>query len=193
MKRFSSMVVVAALLGSFCSRREQAINAGSKRPTASSPAARAVESAASPAQGGVMPDYKAALLDGTTFSTYGERGNVVLLNLWATWCGPCRAEVPALLSLHERFAGRGFKVVGISLDDPGDEPAVRDFVREQKITYPVALDKDGTLSKAFHVSVLPTSMLIDRQGRIVWQDIGMLSKDNPKLVGAIESALGKKS
>src|SRR5437764_6332213 len=81
------------------------------------PAAQAAE------VGQAMPAYTTDLLDGKKFDIAAERGNVVFLNLWATWCGPCRYEIPELQAMHQKYASRGFKVVGISLDDPGvDSP-----------------------------------------------------------------------
>src|SRR5436309_13894574 len=71
------------------------------------------------AVGKPMPAYKAELLDGKSFDVAAERGNVDFLNLWATWCGACRGEIPELQKLHTAYAGQGFKVVGVSLDDAG--------------------------------------------------------------------------
>src|SRR5687767_28870 len=81
--------------------------------------------------GAQMPAYEAKLLDGTKFDITAERGNVLFLNLWATWCGPCRYEIPELEKLHKEHAARRFKVVGVSVDEGGDQ-VVRDFVNEQK-------------------------------------------------------------
>ena len=85
-----------------------------------------------------MPAYSTETLDGKHFDVAAERGNVVLLNLWATWCVPCRYEIPELQALHNRYASRGFKVIGVSLDESGAD-TVKQFVSEEKITYPIAL------------------------------------------------------
>ena len=160
------------------------------------PAPAATQTTAEPAQsemreavlGKPMPAYTAKLLDGSSFDIAGERGNVVLLNLWATWCGPCRYEIPELEKLHSQLAGQRFKVVGVSVDE-GNPDEVRDFVAEQKMTYPVVLDPEGRLAEIFQSTVLPTSVLVDRKGRVVWKKLGIVDSKDEELVKAIELAL----
>ena len=141
--------------------------------------------------GAPMPAYSAKMLDGSTFDVAREKGNVVLLNLWATWCGPCRYEIPALQAMHDKHHGDGFKVVGISLDESGTD-AVKQFVTEKKMTYPIAIDADGNLASLFHTTVIPTSVLIDREGRIVWKKFGAIVGEEKSLDGALEKALAGK-
>jgi len=141
--------------------------------------------------GAPMPAYTAKMLDGSTFDVAKEKGNVVFLNLWATWCGPCRYEIPALQAMHDKHHGDGFKVVGISLDENGADP-VKQFVSEKKMTYPIAIDADGNLASLFHTTVIPTSVLIDRQGRIVWKKYGAIIGEEKSLDGALEKALAGK-
>ena len=121
--------------------------------------------------GDVMPPYAAKLLDGKPFDVAQEKGNVVLLNVWATWCGPCRFETPELQALHRKYATRGLKVVGVSVDEGGDAE-VKKFVDENKVTYPIVLDAEGRIANVLRTTVLPTSVLIGRDGRIVWRKIG---------------------
>ena len=123
--------------------------------------------------GDVMPGYSTDYLNGKRFDLAAEKGNVVLLNLWATWCVPCRYEIPELQKLHDRYASRGFKVIGVSIDESGVD-SVKQFAEEEKITYPIALDADGHLANVLQTTVLPTSVIIDRNGRIVWRKIGAL-------------------
>ena len=123
--------------------------------------------------GDVMPGYSTDYLNGNRFDLAAEKGNVVLLNLWATWCVPCRYEIPELQKLHDRYASRGFKVIGVSIDESGVD-SVKQFAEEEKITYPIALDADGHLANVLQTTVLPTSVVIDRNGRIVWRKIGAL-------------------
>ena len=123
--------------------------------------------------GDVMPGYSTDYLNGKRFDLAAEKGNVVLLNLWATWCVPCRYEIPELQKLHDRYASRGFKVIGVSIDESGVD-SVKQFVEEEKVTYPIALDADGHLANVLQTTVLPTSVIIDRNGRIVWRKIGAL-------------------
>ena len=123
------------------------------------------------------------------FDVEAEHGNVVFLNLWATWCGPCRFEIPELQKLQAQYASQGFKVVGVSLDESGKE-AVQQFVTEHVMTYPIALDPEGKLANVFQTTVIPTSVLIDRKGNIVWKKYGMISVDD-ELKHALEKALAE--
>jgi len=142
------------------------------------------------AVGSTMPAYKAELLDGKPFDVAAERGNVVFLNLWATWCFPCRDEIPELQKLHNEYAAQGFKVVGVSLDESGKE-SVQKFVTDNSMTYPIALDPEGKLANVFQTTVIPTSVLIDRNGRIVWKKYGRIAVDE-ELMSALKSAVAQK-
>ena len=164
-----------------------------QRGAATPPAETTSSAAAQTADvGQAMPAYTTDLLDGKKFDIAAERGNVVFLNLWATWCGPCRYEIPELQSLHQKYASRGFKVVGISLDDTG-AGGVKQFVSQHSMTYPVAYDPDGKIATIFQSSVLPTSVIVDRSGQIVWKKFGAVSMDDPSLTEALTKALDAKS
>ena len=119
----------------------------------------------------------------------GAGEKVVLLNIWATWCGPCRIEIPELEALHKKLAPEGFEVLGVSIDDPGADQIVRDFVGEQHMTYPVVLDPRGRIADMFQTTVIPTSALIDRNGKIVWMHRGLVRANDPALNAALEEAL----
>lgn len=141
--------------------------------------------------GDPMPPYSAKYLDGKAMSMAAEKGNVVFLNVWATWCGPCRFETPELQSLQTQYAAKGLKVIGVSVDE-GDTEAVKTFVAEQKITYPIALDPDGRIANLVQTTVLPTSLLVDRTGKIVWRQIGAIMPNDAKLKAAVEKAVGER-
>jgi thiol-disulfide isomerase/thioredoxin len=166
--------------GSYAFRRR-----GEQTPPAATPATDSDS-----AVGTKMPPYKAELLDGKPFDVEAEHGNVVFLNLWATWCGPCRFEIPELQKLQAQYASQGFKVVGVSLDESGKD-AVQQFVTEHSIAYPIALDPEGKLANVFQTTVIPTSVLIDRKGNIVWKKYGMITVDG-ELKHALETALAEK-
>ena len=89
------------------------------------------------------PDYKAIALDGTPVSIDDYQGKVILVNLWATWCEPCREEMPALGELHSMFPRSDFEIIGVSIDDPGFEQAIIQTMAEDNLTYPVWLDQIG--------------------------------------------------
>ncbi|HKS22745.1 MAG TPA: TlpA disulfide reductase family protein [Thermoanaerobaculia bacterium] len=182
------LIVVAVVLA--CSR-ETTISHGKKQPK---PAKRVEETAAVPSTevGATMPPYHATLLDGSPFDLTAERGkHVVFLNVWATWCSPCRAEIPELEKMHTKYGRRGFEVVGVSIDESGAE-AVKPFVKDQPISYPIALDPSEKIAQVLQTTQLPTSVLIDRDGKIVWRRIGALTGPEPALDTAIEKALTAK-
>ena len=138
--------------------------------------------------GSTMPEYSALGLDGSKFDLASKRDKVVLLNLWATWCGPCRYEIPELQAMTQKYGPRGFEVVGVSVDESGAE-VVKQFVTDQKITYPIVLDPDGKLATIFQTSVLPTSVVIDRKGQIVWKKFGAIEQGDRELTTVIEKSL----
>jgi cytochrome c biogenesis protein CcmG, thiol:disulfide interchange protein DsbE len=115
--------------------------------------------------GAPAASYPVRRIDGTEDALDRYRGRVVLMNLWATWCGPCREEMPALDRLYERERGRGLMVLGI---DQGESAAVAAaFAREAGVHYPILLDKDQSYGEAYAAVGLPTSVIVDRRGHIV--------------------------
>ena len=135
-----------------------------------------------------MPEYSAVYLDGSKFDLAAKRDKVVLVNAWATWCGPCVYEIPELQQLHDHYAPRGLEVVGVSVDEGGVE-SVRSFVAEHKMTYPIVLDDAARIADLLQTTVLPTSVLVDRKGRIVWKKYGAIMQGDEELKKAIEGAL----
>ena len=110
-------------------------------------------------------------LDGESVNLAGARGKVVLLNFWATWCGPCRMEVPDLVALQKKYKDR-LQVIGLIIDDT-DEDAIRAFAKRYGINYPVAIAPAETRFEFGGVPALPTSFVIDAQGRVVQKHIGL--------------------
>jgi thiol-disulfide isomerase/thioredoxin len=141
--------------------------------------------------GNIMPPYKARWLDGKPFDLAAERGHVVFLNIWATWCGPCRAEMPYLQTLQDQYAARGLQVIGVSVDSDGPK-VVKAFLESEKIRYPSAIDPDNRIVNLLQTTVLPTSVLLDRTGHIVWKGEGAILGPEPSLTKAIEQALAAK-
>ena len=109
-------------------------------------------------------------LDGHTYSLDSLRGKVVLLNFWATWCPPCRREMPDMEKLYQRFASKGLVVLAVS-DEKRE--TVEDFLAKQNYTFPVVLDAGRTVNTAFGIEGIPNSFLFDRNGRLVAQSIDM--------------------
>jgi len=175
------LVVVAGA----CRRHEQAAPPAAKaQPTQ----AKEQPQHAGTDVGSTMPEYTATWLDGSKFDLAARRDKVVLLNLWATWCGPCRFEIPELQKMHDAYGPKGFEVIGVSVDEGGVE-SVKQFVAEQKMTYPIVLDPDGNLANLLKTSVLPTTALIDRKGRVLWKHYGQVEANDATLKQAIEKAL----
>ncbi|HEU4564655.1 MAG TPA: TlpA disulfide reductase family protein [Gemmatimonadaceae bacterium] len=143
------------------------------------------------AVGAPVPEYEAVTLAGDSVSLAGQHGKVVLLNIWATWCHPCRQEIPVLQRLHEANAARGLEVVGVSVDAAGDERKIRDFAREFAFTYPIWLDPAERVSTIFLAPGVPASYLIGRDGTLRWRHVGPVREGDPGLAAALEKALGE--
>lgn len=188
MKKLAALLTLTLLLAVSCKKAEKPA-AGYGYGDAK-PAARGTTAATTTGTevGSMLPEYTALWLDGSKFDLATRRENVVLLNVWATWCGPCRFEIPELQLLHDRYKPRKFEVIGVSLDESGAE-SVRQFMNEHKMTYPIALDAEGKLANLLQTSVLPTTVLLDRNGKIIWKRLGMIEKNDQELVKAIEAAL----
>jgi len=109
-------------------------------------------------------------LSGKTWTLRDLRGKVVLLNFWATWCPPCRKEMPDLETLYQRFAPQGLVILGISDEEAGK---VKPFIEQQKISYPVLLDPGRKVNEQFQIDGIPKTFIYDREGKIVAQSIDM--------------------
>jgi thiol-disulfide isomerase/thioredoxin len=190
MRNLPLIVVAVAALALFACRKEaDAPPAGSGGNEASSPSAEAGDGEGRPSVGEAMPEFEARYLDGKSFRVSDQKGRVVLLNIWATWCGPCRYEIPELKKLQQEHGSSSFDVVGVSVDDAEQKAEVSNFAKSQKINYPIVLDPAGKLAEMFETSVIPTSALIDRKGRIVWYHIGIVRSGDPDLQKALKRAL----
>lgn len=154
-----ALLVAGTLLG--CSGGESAGPAvGSANPQGITPGKTAL-------------DFTLQTLDGARASLSDYRGQVVLVNFWATWCPPCRAEIPALEAAHQAHRDDGLVILGVSVEDPPE--LIELFLREVDITYPILLDRNGTVYRAYRAPGLPTTVLVDRDGIIQVRHIGELS------------------
>jgi thiol-disulfide isomerase/thioredoxin len=117
------------------------------------------------------PDFKLTALDGKPLTLAALQGKVIFLNFWATWCGPCRAEVPDLIVLQDRYKGR-LQIIGLNVDD--DDPAeIQKYVDETGINYPVAMTSNDIRTQYGGIPALPTSFVLDTEGRVVQKHVGL--------------------
>jgi peroxiredoxin len=129
--------------------------------------------------GAAAPDFTAVdLATARPASLESYRGKVLLLNVWATWCHPCRLEMPSMERLHRRLAGTDFRIVAVSIDRDG-AAVVRAFVRELGLTFDVLHDRAATIERLYQTTGVPESFVIDRHGVIVQRIIGGTDWDTP--------------
>jgi cytochrome c biogenesis protein CcmG/thiol:disulfide interchange protein DsbE len=137
-----------------------------------------------------VPAYSAVTLAGDSTTLQAQQGKVVLLNVWATWCHPCRAEIPELEALHHKYQGRGLHLVGVSVDAAGAQADIRDFMREFPMSYSIWLDPEERVSTQFLIFGVPSTFLIDKQGILRWRHTGPIRKGDTTLTTALERLLG---
>lgn len=146
-----------------------------KSTTIASPVAQPVPSApigTAPAPGTYPPpNFQLASLDGRILGPPDFAGEVVLLEFWATWCGPCRLQAKHLEKLHAEFDGKGVQFLAV--DSGEDEATVRSYVEKTPFPYPVLLDPQSSLSNSYGINALPTIMIVDRQGAISFMRPGV--------------------
>lgn len=179
----SAATLLLLLIGVACQRPAESPAEGREPGTARA-------AAAGPATlGAAMPAYTAQRLEGGPYELAAEKGKVILLNIWATWCGPCRYEIPELVKLQNAYGKDGFEVVGVSIDGPETASEIAPFVQKSGINYPIVLDPRGVIADVFETNVLPTSALIDRDGKVVWTHIGVVEADDERLLSVLREAL----
>ncbi len=110
------------------------------------------------------PDFTLRTVDGPNVRLQEQRGQVVLVNFWATWCGPCRQEMPQLNKLYDKYHAAGFNLLGINIDD--DSRRAGDVAHKLGLRFPVLLDSEKTVSRLYDLSTMPTTVLIDRNGSV---------------------------
>jgi cytochrome c biogenesis protein CcmG/thiol:disulfide interchange protein DsbE len=183
-KTFLVVVTLAALLG-------VTYWADRRWPAGAKPGSKA---AAAPSAS-VVPAVVLKDLEGRDVTLEQYKGKVVLVNFWATWCEPCRIEIPWMIEFQQKYGPRGFTMLGIAMDDEGKK-VVEPFVRQQRfdvngqqmaMNYPIVLGNDDIAEKFGGLIGLPTSMLISRDGKKVKTIIGLVNHDD--IVKAIESQL----
>ncbi len=139
-------------------------------------------------QGTKAPDFTLKDVNDKPVSLSSLRGNAFLITFWATWCPPCRNEMPSLNRLYKEYAARGLVVVGVATDR--SVSSVRDFLSKHPVDFPVLLDTDSKVSRQFRVFSLPTSFLLDRNRAIIQRFMGEEEWDSDAVRSQIKTTLG---
>lgn len=126
---------------------------------------------------GKAPDFSLKASDGTMVELSSLKGKVVVVNFWATWCGPCRKEIPGFIEVYNRYRDKGLEIIGISLDR-GGWSVVKPYIAQSKINYPIVVG-DGDLADAYGgIRAIPTTFIVDKDGNIAKQHVGFMTKDD---------------
>lgn len=149
--------------------------------TPAEPAKAAVEK-------GQAPEINVVSLDNQQLTLSSLKGKVVLLNFWATWCPPCRAEIPSLMKLNAAMTGKPFQMVCVSVDE-GGKLAVQDFFKNSGMSLPAYTDLSGQAAKTYGITGVPESFLIDKNGVIVKKVIGGMEWNSPEVINVIEGLM----
>ncbi len=146
------------------------------------------------AAGTRAPAFATRTVDGKPLSLKSLRGHVVLLDYWATWCGPCRIATPTLEALHRKFNKRGLRVVGMSVDDANTVAQVRPAMKQLGITYAVSAvpSVNGKIGAAYRVNGIPSQYLIDKKGIVRWSQAGFAPGEGKTLGALIQKLLAEK-
>jgi len=127
-----------------------------------------------------IPNFTFPDINGKEISLSDHRGKVVLVNVWATWCPPCRQEMPSMQSLYEKFKGENFEILAVSIDSEG-RAAVAPFMRKMNLTFPALLDPGETIRSLYGITGVPESFIIDKQGILVQKIIGPINWATPEV------------
>ena len=138
------------------------------------------------AQSTIAPDFSLESLDGKTLRLSDFRGKAVLLNFWATWCGPCKIEMPWFVDLQKQYGSQGLQIVGVAMDD-GSKEDIAKFAKDMGVNYPILIGKESVGDQYGGVPALPESFLIARDGKIVDKIIGLRGKS--EIEDSIKKAL----
>ncbi len=125
--------------------------------------------------GDKAPTFALKSADGTSIDLAKLRGKVVVVNFWATWCGPCRMEIPGFIDVYNRYKSKGVEIIGISVDGGGWK-VLKPYLEKNKISYPIVLDNANVAGAYGGIYAIPTTFIVDKQGMIAGKHIGFMDK-----------------
>ncbi len=137
------------------------------------------------------PEFKLASRAGGELSLSGLRGQVVMINFWASWCGPCRQEFPALDEMYRKYKPMGFEMVGINVES--EKADAERFLGARPVSFPILFDPDNHVSGSYGVNAMPTTVLVDRQGHLRWQHRAYKPGDEAEYIAQIRAMLREPS
>jgi peroxiredoxin len=143
--------------------------------------------AITPWTGAAAPSLALQDMDGRSHTLAGYRGSVVLINFWATWCEPCRQEMPSIERLRDKLTGKPFVVLAVNVDEP--EARVRQFLSQTGLRLPVLLDPNKTVTRNWGVRLLPATYIIGRDGRVRYRLVGDLDWSSETVLGVVSQLI----
>jgi len=141
-------------------------------------------------QGNPAPDFTLNTLNGEVVKLSDLRGKVVILNFWATWCPPCREEIPSMMRLNAAMAGKPFRMLCVSIDE-GGKVAVEEFFRKTGFSLPTLLDADRRIGKLYGITGVPETFVIDGNGVILKKVVGAMEWDHPDAIAFLNDAVAR--
>lgn len=133
------------------------------------------------------PDFTLKSLEGANLRLEEYRGQVVLINFWASWCGPCRQEMPLLDRLHQRYVDTGFAVLGVNVE--GEEAPARELIDRIPVTFPVLIDEGQLVSELYKLEAMPSTVVVDRDGVVRYIHRGYKPGDEAKYVEVVKALI----
>jgi thiol-disulfide isomerase/thioredoxin len=133
------------------------------------------------------PDFTLNTPGGTRISLASLKGKVVFLNFWATWCGPCRIEMPSMEAVYRQLKDRDFEILAVDVQERAQD--VQNFFREFNLSFPPVLDTAGRISRVYNITAFPTTFILDREGNIILRLVGSINWNTPEMIAAFETLL----
>jgi peroxiredoxin len=137
------------------------------------------------------PDFTLPARAGGEMSLNGLKGQVVLINFWATWCGPCRKEMPLLDQIYQRYKGLGFTLLGVNVEE--DSAGAENWLKQTPVTFPVLFDRENRVSKLYEVTAMPSTVIVDRKGQVRFVHYGYTPGTENEYQDQIRTLIREKS